>query len=123
MPLNYLDFDHSEDTEGVLTFEAMASVGPAQVPQVHAEIAEVLGWAFQAFPQGHGPVHEGFAWDHDLQSQREYSASDTLDFDEHSGQLRVLAQAPGLARHTITLSLSGSVDFGRALVQRFGLTV
>ena len=47
MPLNYLLFDHSEDTEGVHTFEAMASVGPGHWPQVQAEVAQVLAWALR----------------------------------------------------------------------------
>ena len=31
MDLNYLDFDYSEDADGVGTFDAMASVAPAQI--------------------------------------------------------------------------------------------
>ncbi|MGH6645684.1 hypothetical protein [Aquabacterium sp.] len=123
MNLQYLDFEHSEDTEGIGTFEAMASVSPDQVPQVHAEIRDVLNWAFRAFPEGHGPVSEGGVWDHDLQSQREYSASDAIEFDERSGQLRVQAGEAGLARHTLTLSISGTADFCAAFLDRFKLAL
>lgn len=34
MMLNYLDFDYSEDAEGVGTFEAVACVWPEQVSSV-----------------------------------------------------------------------------------------
>ncbi|MBC7701987.1 hypothetical protein [Aquabacterium sp.] len=121
MPLNYLDFDHSEDTQGIGTFEAMASVGPGQVPAVHAEIVQVLAWAFEHFPDSHGPLSEGFEWDHDLQGQQEHSASESIVFDERSGLLVVMPDPPGIPRHTITLSISGLPDFCLAFRQRFEL--
>lgn len=97
MALDYLIFDHSEDTEGIGTFEAMASVGPAQLDAVRKEVALVLAWAFEAFPVGHGPLDQGHAWDHDLHEQAE---SDDL--------------------HTLTLLLSGREAFCRAFAERFG---
>ena len=96
MPLNYLIFDHSEDTQGIGTFEAMASVTPEHLAAVHAEVALVLAWAFATFPDEHGPLDQGFAWDHDLQAQQE---SATL--------------------HTVTLLLSGGAAFCRAFVDHF----
>ena len=45
MSLQYLDFEYSDDTEGVGTWDAMASVSPNQVTAVQAEVARVLGWA------------------------------------------------------------------------------
>ena len=39
MTLNYLEFDYSEDAEGIGTFETLASVSPSQVAAVHAEVA------------------------------------------------------------------------------------
>ena len=38
MTLDYLDFDYSEDTEGVGVFDAMASTGAEQVAAVRAEV-------------------------------------------------------------------------------------
>jgi len=96
--LSYLIFDHSEDTEGIGTFDAMASVAPSQVALVMDEVAQVLEWAHAAFPQAHGPLDEGFAWDHDLQSQPERSAPDLI---------------------TLTLSISGDAGFCQAFRQRF----
>ena len=40
--LQYLDFDFSEDEHGLGSFDAMASVLPAQLPALQAEIARVL---------------------------------------------------------------------------------
>ena len=93
MTLNYLEFDYSEDAEGIGTFETLASVSPSQVAAVHAEVAEVLAWAFRTFPDGHGPVAEGFEWDHDLQGQREFTAAESLCFDERTGRIEDRADA------------------------------
>ncbi len=96
MPLDYLIFDHSDDTEGIGTFEAMASVTADHLDTVHAEVALVLAWAFEAFPDAQGPLDQGFEWDHDLQVQQE---STTL--------------------HTVTLLLSGGAAFCQAFAERF----
>ena len=43
--LRFLQFDCSEDSAGLASFEAMASVGAAQWPALQAEVAAVLDWA------------------------------------------------------------------------------
>ena len=63
--LQYLDFDFSEDEHGLGSFDAMASVLPAQVPALHAELTRVLAWACDAFSKG--PLDEAYDWDYDLQ--------------------------------------------------------
>lgn len=94
-PLQYLCFDLSEDTDGVGTLEAVASTLAAQGTAVQAEVAQVLDWARAAFPHTHGPVNEGFDWDHDVQVLREGDW------------------------HTVTLALSGSAAFCAAFAARF----
>ncbi len=120
--LNYLDFEHSEDADGVATFEAMASVvGAAQVAAVHAEVAQVLSWAHRHFGDSRGPVDEGFDWDHDLQGQAEYTAVESLHFDEATGRISAQLQAPGVPRHSVTLAISASPAFADAFRQAFAL--
>lgn len=121
MPLKYLDFDYSEDTEGVCTFDAMASTSAQHVAAVHAEVAEVLAWAFDAFAGQRGPLEDGYEWDYDLQSQQEFTVSESLEFDAQTRQISVRTQAPGSPRHTVTLSISGSPAFGSAFRDRFDL--
>ena len=121
MSLNYLDFDYSEDTEGVGTYEAMASVSANQVSAVQAEVAQVLSWAFHDFPNARGPLDEGFEWDYDLQAQIEYSTPETWQFDTAMGLVLTTRQPPGAPRHTVTLSLSGTEAFCQALRERFDL--
>lgn len=121
MTLNYLDFDYSEDTDGTGTFDAMASVSPAQVAALHAEIAQVLAWAHAQFPDGHGPQEDGGQWQYDLQGVQEVSTPLALDFDAASGRLSCTAGAASTPRTTITLSISGSADFCEALREAFGV--
>ncbi len=96
--LRYLDFDYSEDTEGIGTFDAMASTAPERSAAVQAEIDAVLAWAEAQFPDMRGALADGADWDFDLQ-----------ELDE------------GPDRRTLVLSLSGSEAFCEALRERFGL--
>ena len=93
--LQYLDFDYSEDDAGSGTWDAMASVWPAQVNALLAEVALVLDWAHGEFPDGHGPLDEGGEWDHDVLS----------------------AQEDG--RHTVTLTINGTPAFVAAWRAQF----
>ena len=69
MTLSYLDFERTEDTDGAVTLDAMASVPPADLPAVRAEIDAVLGWLLSRFGDRQGPLDEGGAWDADVQQQ------------------------------------------------------
>jgi len=120
MTLRYLEFDYSEDDEGTGTWDAMASVTEPHLPALHAEIAEVLGWAHTAFKDQHGPIEDGAAWDYDLQAVREVSTVQTLAFDETTHQLVASAGPPALPRHTVTLSISGTTAFCEEFRMRFG---
>lgn len=99
MTLRWLDFDYSEDTEGIGTFDAMASTAPEHTQEVEAEIAQVMAWAEATFPHGRGVLGDGADWDCDVQE---------------------LHEADG-ARRTLVLSISGSAAFCEALRDRFGL--
>lgn len=118
MPLDYLDFDYSEDAEGTGTWDAMASVPPQRLPALHAEIERLLAWAHRAFAGQRGPREEGGEWDYDLQAQANGGAPLRIAYD--AGRERLEAEAsPGNGRTTVTLSLSGSAAFGEALREAF----
>jgi hypothetical protein len=95
--LHYLDFETSEGDDGVTTLDALASTDAAQHAAALAEAQQVLQWAWQQFPQGHGPVDEGMDWDHELQ---------------------VSEEAGGW--HTVSLTLTGSPRFVEAFAAAFG---
>lgn len=119
MRLDYLDFDYSEDEEGTGTWDAMAGVPPERVPALVAEVEQLLRWADTEFAGRQGTVDEGGDWDYDLQAQDDLGAALPASFDARTGSLRLAAAATG--RTTVTLSLSGSAQFGAALRQAFGL--
>jgi len=119
MRLNYLEFDYSEDAHGIGTFDALAATAPAHNAAVLAEVAVVLAWAYDAFEAQRAPLDEGGEWDYDLQGWREFSAVDALHFDEDTGELSVQLQATGAARHSVSLSITGSPDFCAVFRERF----
>ena len=121
MSLQYLDFDYSEDEHGHGCFEAMASVPAQRVAAVREEIARVLDWAFENFPDLRAPLEEGGEWDYQLESQQEWAVPEVLRYDEVTGKFSVQSGAPGEPRHVLTLVLSGSAPFCAAFGQRFGL--
>jgi VCBS repeat-containing protein len=122
MSLNYLEFDYSEDADGIGTFDALAATAPEPNAAVLAEVATVLAWAHRAFEAQRAPLDEGGEWDYDLQAWREFSAVDALNFDDHSGELSVQPQAAGAARHTVSLSVTGTSSFCAAFRERFQLS-
>ena len=65
--LRWLTLDTSDNDEGVVTIEALASTPAAQHAAALAEAQAMLAWAWRAFPHTHGPADEGGEWDHDLQ--------------------------------------------------------
>lgn len=101
MTLDYLDFDYSEDTEGIGVFDAMASVRPQHLAAVRAEVEQVLGWANDVFAGRRAPVEDGGEWDYDLQEMQE--------------------ESPSEPRHTVTLSISGTEAFCAAFREAFDL--
>jgi hypothetical protein len=96
--MRYLAFDPSEDTDGTVTLEALASTAEAQHAEVMAEVRQVLDWCWAQFPHGHGPVADGMDWDHDLQVQVEPDGW-----------------------HAVTLTIAGSPAFAQAFAARFGV--
>ncbi|MDP2015666.1 hypothetical protein [Hydrogenophaga sp.] len=95
MPLNYLLFDASDDGEGTGTWDAMASVRAAQLPEVMREVQAVLAWAENNSPGPRGPLDEGGAWDADQLVQTEDNWT------------------------TVTLTITGPWAWGEALVSHF----
>lgn len=101
--MGFLEFDYSEDAQGVGVFDAMASVRSGQVAAARAEVAQVLDWAHAAFPGLRAALDEGGEW----------------DFDLHEAQDQV-SPTWSLTWHVLTLSISGGPQFCAAFRQRFG---
>ncbi len=93
--LVFLCFDASSDTDGVHTFDALASTSRERHAAVMAEVDEVLAWAARRFPDGPGDLDEGASWGQDLQVTPE---GDWV---------------------SVSLSLSGTAAFGEAFADAF----
>lgn len=94
--MDFLSFDLTEVDDGVSSLEAMASTGVDQHTAVMAEVQQVLDWAWSRFPGSHGPIDDGFDWDHDLQ---------------------VMFEDGGW--HVVTLTLTGTERFVTEFVANF----
>ena len=84
--LNYLDFETSDDREGVTTFDAMAYANAERWPALQAEVEQVLAWCTQAFGAP-GPLDNGKAWDVDLQLQSDAGHALAVRWDARAGKL------------------------------------
>ena len=120
MTLHFLDFDYSEDEEGTATWDAVASVPTARLPELLAEITALLDWAHTEFGALRGPVETGGLWDYDLQCERDGLPLLALGFDIHERQIHPRPQSQPQAWVTLTLSLCGGPAFAAAFVDRFG---
>jgi hypothetical protein len=96
-PLQYLTVDLSDNDEGVMTIEALASTSAVQHAVAMAEVQQVLDWAWRTYPHTHGPADDGGEWDHDLQ---------------------VGVEDDGW--HAVTLTITGTAEFAREFTARFG---
>ena len=119
--LQYLDFDYSEDADGTGSFDAMASVLPAQLSALQREITEVLAWAHGQFPDACGPTEDGGMWHYDLQGTEEVSTPLALEFDPATKRMHTQPGTPTSPRTTLTLTLSGNAMFCAALQDAFAL--
>lgn len=95
--MDYLSFDVAEVGDGCGSLEAVASTAAGQHAAVMAEVQQVIDWAWRRFPDAHGPLDDGMAWDHDLQ---------------------VTVEDGGW--HTVTLTITGTGRFVEELLAVFG---
>ena len=126
MNLQFLEFDRSEDTEGVVCWDALAQPAANHTAALLREVTQLLGWASRFSTQGPGPLDEGADWDIDLQVQLHQPHS------PHSkpAQAHWLAEQQTLDIHpspgpddrvALSLSLSGTPAFTQAFREQFDL--
>ena len=120
MALDYLDFDFSGDPEGHGSFDAMASVVPAQVAGLEAEVLRVLDWAERSFGPA-APLEEGGEWDFALHGVREVATPLAVRYVPGAGRLQLEAGVPDAPRLTLTLTVSGGEAFCAAFREAFAL--
>lgn len=125
MDLQLLDFDCTEDADGVVCWDALAQPAPPYTQALLQEAAQVLQWAHGFDEQGPGPLENGAQWDFDLQA--------TLLSDEHkplvamprfvpsTGQLSLQPAPSAQQSLSLSLTLSGTPAFVQAFKDQYDL--
>lgn len=121
MVLEYLDFDHSDDSEGAGSWDALASVRPERLPAALREVRAVLDWAHAAFGAPDAGGAELGEWSYALQCSQEGVGDLALAYDAGREALDHAPIATGGGRCTLSLTVGGSAGFSHALAQAFGL--
>lgn len=114
MELQFLEFDCSEDVEGVCCWDALAQPAARHTPALLHEVAQLLAWAHRFGPQGPGPLEDGADWDFDLQITIGHTPVNS-HWDSQDGTLKLSAHVSEQDRITLSLSISGTPVFAQAL--------
>lgn len=121
MRLHFLDFDYSDDDEGTVTWDAVASVPSLRLEELEREVITVLAWAHLQFGALRGPVESGGLWNYDLQYERDSQPLLPLCYDTETQRLTPAPVASPGERVTLTLSLGGGQAFSMAFATHFNL--
>ena len=125
MNLQLLDFDCSEDAEGVVCWDALAQPAPQHNTALLQEVAQVLRWAHSFDHEGPGPLENGANWDFDLQITWLEEGTPALvaqpRFVPSTGQLTVQPERQAQQCVALSLTLSGTPAFVQAFSEAFDL--
>ena len=123
MNLQLLDFDCSEDAEGVVCWDALAQPAPQHNSALLQEVAQVLRWAHGFDHEGPGPLENGANWDFDLQvtllRQGDKPQVATPRFVPSTGQLSLWPEPVDTQSLSLSLTLSGTPGFVQAFRTQF----
>jgi len=124
--MHFLDFDRTEDADGVVCWDALAQPDPAFHQALLQEVAQVLVWAHQFDAQGPGPLENGANWDFDLQLTwvRDGHPPQVAQprFVPSTGELWVLPEPAPHQQLALSLTVSGTPGFVAAFCEHFDLT-
>ncbi|MBM3397101.1 MAG: hypothetical protein FJY28_00490 [Betaproteobacteria bacterium] len=126
MHLQFLEFDRSEDAEGVVCWDALAQPSAEFTQALLEEVAQVLAWAHRFDTEGPGPLENGANWDFDLQITWLQEGAPPVvaqpRFVPGTGQLTVQPEYQAKQGVALSLTLSGTPNFVHAFCERFALT-
>lgn len=125
MNLHLLDFDCSEDADGVTCWDALAHPSARYTPALLAEVEQLLAWAHGFSPAGPGPLEDGADWDFDLQvklhdpSANPACVTARVRFEPAQSRLLLVPEPTADQRLELGLSLSGTPGFAQAFHERW----
>ena len=113
MDLQFLEFDCSEDSEGVVCWDALAQPAARHTPALLHEVTQLLAWAHRFGPQAPGPLEDGADWDFDLHI-RGGDAPLQAHWNNASQTLALSPAPKDNDEITLSLSISGTAAFAQA---------
>ncbi|PIT73156.1 hypothetical protein [Limnohabitans sp. G3-2] len=118
MDLQFLEFDCSEDSQGVVCWDALAQPAARHTPALLEEVRLLLAWAHRFSSQAPGPLEDGADWDFDLQV---HGGNRPVHCLWHSTQEKLELSPPASATEEIALSLSisGTPAFAHAFREQW----
>ena len=120
MNLQYLEFDRSEDAEGVVCWDALAQPTAQHTPALLAEVNRLLAWAHRFDPHP-GCLEEGAVWDFDLRIQQK--ATPLVTQWHSAAEVLVVSPMPNATEAmALSLSLSGTPAFAQAFAEHWDLS-
>lgn len=119
MDLQYLEFDCSEDSDGVVCWDALAQPAANHTAGLLHEVTQMLSWASRLSMQGPGPLDEGADWDFDLQvnlhnTDTPHRRPAQAHWHTAWQSLEIHPAPAAQDRLELTLSLSGTPAFAQA---------
>jgi hypothetical protein len=113
MDLQFLEFDCSEDSQGVVCWDALAQPVARHTPALLEEVRRLLVWAHRFGPQAPGPLEDGANWDYDLQIR---CGNRQVHCVWQSAQEKLaLSPKPSSDEEIVlSLSISGTPEFAQA---------
>lgn len=113
MDLQFLEFDCSEDSQGVVCWDALAQPAAHHTPALLEEVTQLLVWAHHFGSQAPGPLEDGADWDFDLQIHCSHRPVQAV---WHRAQEQLALSPPPSFQEAIVLSLSisGTPEFAQA---------
>lgn len=113
MQLQFLEFDGSEDAEGVVCWDALAQPASRHTHALLLEVTQVLAWAHRFSPCKPGALEDGADWDFDLRIHRANAAL-SVHWDGAGEKLALTPWPTAGDEITLSLSISGVPSFALA---------
>jgi hypothetical protein len=113
MHLQFLEFDCSEDAEGVACWDALAQPAARHTQALLQEVAQVLTWAHHWSPRDPGAIEDGADWDFDVHLHVGSVAIPT-HWNGLTQTLVLSSALHGDEAVTLSLSISGTPAFSAA---------
>jgi hypothetical protein len=120
MHLQFLEFDCSEDAEGVVCWDALAQPAARHTQALLHEVEQMLNWAHRWSPRKPGALEDGADWDFDLNLQ-----SNMVSIQVHwNTPTHTLVLSPTPSENdavTLSLSISGAPAFSAAFREQWNV--